>query len=677
MEPSEQQPVQRIEHAEKSAVSFSGQASVTNIEHYHATASIWTPPLMLPPRAPSFVGREENLSWLLQQLHGEGGMTLALCGPGGIGKTALVAEALARLVAQEDWLTRFPGGIFYHSFYASPTLVEAFEQLARLCGEELGSDPRLAAVRAVSRRRTLLIFDGVEMLDDARPLHEFGGTSVVLLISWRHSDAPDLAHCHTLYELSAEESITLLQKLGGLRATNQQCIQRLFKHVGGYPLAFRLIGGYLFSHQEEIADYLDWFEQEGLMAMHHGKHRMQSVLVLLQRTYDALTSNEQGIFLLLGLLAPAPFPLELVQGILELPERAIRMALGTLVDLSVLRRSDQDYEVSHPLIHTFAKELVSSQMKVPLSSSPDTITVWQDKLWKQRVVLAVNDVCPDVDNIAQWESCEHWLSHALLCATWIKQEQMLFPEAAHLLHQAGSYLRERGRYVTIEPLLDHALTIYEQLTDLDQICIAKTLTLLALVYENQARYADAERLLNRALTIYEQTLGAKHPVTVKFRVEQFSTLYLYQGRYADAELLLQSGEHDEDRLNNLASLYSHRQRYSDAERLFKQALEICEQQFGPNHYHLFPLLHNLAVTLFKQRKYIDATLLSKRALSICKQALGEEHPQTQKAREDFNTIVETAKFALSCIIAPFPFPVSLYDDLWDENGVCSWLETLH
>ncbi len=28
----------------------------------------WTPPLMLPPRAQSFVGREEDLAWLLQQL---------------------------------------------------------------------------------------------------------------------------------------------------------------------------------------------------------------------------------------------------------------------------------------------------------------------------------------------------------------------------------------------------------------------------------------------------------------------------------------------------------------------------------------------------------------------------------------------------------------------------------
>jgi hypothetical protein len=48
----------------------------------HSPKAAWTPPLMLPPRAQSFVGRDKDLAWLLQQLTGEAGMTLALCGPG-------------------------------------------------------------------------------------------------------------------------------------------------------------------------------------------------------------------------------------------------------------------------------------------------------------------------------------------------------------------------------------------------------------------------------------------------------------------------------------------------------------------------------------------------------------------------------------------------------------------
>jgi hypothetical protein len=253
----------------------------------------WTPPLMLPPRAQSFVGREEDLAWLLEQLQDDAGKTLALCGPGGMGKTALAAEVLARLVAQPDWLTRFPGGIFSYSFYTNPSLAVAFEEIARTFGEDPGVDPYRAAVRALSRRRTILVFDGVEVLADMLPLREWGSRHVVFLLSCRQSDAPDLAHRRDLGVLSAEQSITLIEHLAGPRAVDRSCVKRLVEHIEGYPLALQLIGSYLSSRQEEIADYLQWFEEEGLLALHHGERRTQSVHVLLQRTYYSLNASEQ------------------------------------------------------------------------------------------------------------------------------------------------------------------------------------------------------------------------------------------------------------------------------------------------------------------------------------------------------------------------------------------------
>src|SRR5689334_22095087 len=82
----------------------------------------WTPPFRLPPVASSFVGREIELTWLQQQLGGDDGKIVGLCGPGGMGKTALAARALKLLSTQEGWRERFPGGIFYHSFYSYPSL---------------------------------------------------------------------------------------------------------------------------------------------------------------------------------------------------------------------------------------------------------------------------------------------------------------------------------------------------------------------------------------------------------------------------------------------------------------------------------------------------------------------------------------------------------------------------
>jgi hypothetical protein len=225
--PDPQAPSQHIDYVEKSAVSTTGDAFAINIEgglHVHPPKP-WTPPLMLPPRAQSFVGRDEDLAWLLRQLRSKAGMTLALCGPGGMGKTALAAEALSRLIVQKNWLVRFPGGIFYHSFYTTPSLAVAFEELARLFEEESGADPRRAAMRALSRRRTLPVFDGVEVLDDALPLPELGGKHIVLLLSRRQSDAPDLTHRRTLDLLSPNQAIMLLQELAGPRATDRRSVE--------------------------------------------------------------------------------------------------------------------------------------------------------------------------------------------------------------------------------------------------------------------------------------------------------------------------------------------------------------------------------------------------------------------------------------------------------------------
>jgi hypothetical protein len=101
--------------------------------------------------------------------------------------------------------------------------------------------------------------------------------------------APDLAHYRTLDLLSLNQAILLLQELAGPRVADRECVKRLVGHIGGYPLALQLIGSYLSSRQEEVADCLRWFEEEGLVAMHQGEHRLQSVPVLLQRTYTTLT----------------------------------------------------------------------------------------------------------------------------------------------------------------------------------------------------------------------------------------------------------------------------------------------------------------------------------------------------------------------------------------------------
>ncbi|MCI5121803.1 MAG: hypothetical protein D3908_11560, partial [Candidatus Electrothrix sp. AUS4] len=65
---------------------------------------------LLPPKGDIFLHREEELAWLDKHLHPD--RVVAICAPGGMGKTALAARAVRKLPPD-----RFPDPIIFHTFY--------------------------------------------------------------------------------------------------------------------------------------------------------------------------------------------------------------------------------------------------------------------------------------------------------------------------------------------------------------------------------------------------------------------------------------------------------------------------------------------------------------------------------------------------------------------------------
>ncbi|MCI5220505.1 MAG: hypothetical protein D3914_15255, partial [Candidatus Electrothrix sp. LOE2] len=65
-------------------------------------------PRQFPPLDDCFLGRDKELADLLE--HIQPGKVAAVCGPGGMGKSALAAQAVNRLEKN-----RFPDGIVFHS----------------------------------------------------------------------------------------------------------------------------------------------------------------------------------------------------------------------------------------------------------------------------------------------------------------------------------------------------------------------------------------------------------------------------------------------------------------------------------------------------------------------------------------------------------------------------------
>src|SRR5438105_9680125 len=65
--------------------------------------------------------------------------------------------------------------------------------------------------------------------------------------------------------------------------------------------------------------------------------------------------------------------------------------------------------------------------------------------------------------------------------------------------------------------------------------------------------------------------------------------------------------------------------YHEAEALFRQAVALAEEAFGPNHLEVAAMLNNLAVLCKYIGRLDEAESLYQRALDITQQSLGTNH----------------------------------------------------
>ncbi len=123
--------------------------------------------------------------------------------------------------------------------------------------------------------------------------------------------------------------------------------------------------------------------------------------------------------------------------------------------------------------------------------------------------------------------------------------------------------------------------------------------------------------------------------------------YLYQrASYAEAELFYQQAleiheqqpgpEHPDvaTTLSNLASLYWDQSKYMLAEPLLLRSLSILEQTLGPDHPEVATCLNALALLYKAQNRYAQAVPIILRALSIRERVLGPEHPDVASTLSD-------------------------------------------
>ena len=140
-----------------------------------------------------------------------------------------------------------------------------------------------------------------------------------------------LAKRQDVEPLEADDAIDLLRKWGGDQTKDDQAARRICELTGYLPLAVRLVGRYLNETSESAKDYLNWLEETPLDALSHGKRRLESVEVLLEKSLEQVSERACKVLSVVGVLALSPFDRAPIAAALDLPLSKLQKPLGELV----------------------------------------------------------------------------------------------------------------------------------------------------------------------------------------------------------------------------------------------------------------------------------------------------------------------------------------------------------
>lgn len=310
-------------------------------------------PLMRPERAEYFTGRENELQKLLADLQPSSVVTLT--GPGGIGKSALAAEAIWILAPDDTPPERFPDGIIIHNFNKEKRADAALASIARAFGLDPYQGGAVNAARqALSGKLVLMLLDGAEEADDLEAVLAVRDRCGVIITSRKREDAKEIRL--DISPLPSAKAVKLFQSIGSYRATDIGTVKQICELVGRLPLAVKLAAKYLIQREQEAREYLDWLKKSPLTALEQGDTSQKSVEILLDKSITQLSNTAKQILWILGIMAFSSFSEGAVAVTLSLSSEETRHLLGELVNYGLLIRPKKRYLLSHALIHTYAQE---------------------------------------------------------------------------------------------------------------------------------------------------------------------------------------------------------------------------------------------------------------------------------------------------------------------------------
>jgi tetratricopeptide (TPR) repeat protein len=593
----------------------------------------------LPGDIADFVGRKALQGELSEHLRGasvsggSAGARVAVSGPAGVGKSALVIRVAHSIAAD------FPDEQLYVNLGAgagSPvTPAEAlagFLRALRVPEPYPDSlDERSAAYRArLAGKRALVVLDNAGSMEQVRPLLAGSATCAVIVTSRRPLGGLEGAFSRNLETLHPDEAVALLGKLAGAERVNAepQAAREIAHYCEELPLAVRIAGGRLKNLPTRSVVWLAGRLADERTRLDELKLEDQALRASLTVSYAELSPEQARMFCLLPALPGSDFSTALTAGAAELDEQAAERLLDDLTEAQLLDATcDSRFEL-HDLTRLFAHEQLEQHPTLTPEAVADRTAAWlRDHADKAACALSADG--PAQQAAMAWFEVERESLTAAIETAHAKHD---WDTTTAIALDLARFFSFRGYWEDWAHTGGLALHASRHAGDRTK-GVAAALGNLADVYRRQARWGEAIANYEMALAIHQELKDRRAEGQT---LNDVGDVYADRGHWDQAiasyEQALAIRREQKDRrgegqtLNGLGIAYAGKERWDEALASYERALAIRRElgdSRGESH-----TLGNLGNLYAEQTRGGEAIPYYEFALPIHR-ALGDRHAEAR------------------------------------------------